>query len=99
MARIVVVTDRNCGACKSFLKQLERNDISEALKTTHKSDKIEVLDIQKDALAVNIVASLETYAVPVIAVLREEQGKTQVCQLDEKDLAPKKCVDLRELPP
>jgi Mg/Co/Ni transporter MgtE len=97
--RVVVITDPSCEACGPFLEQLKDQKVKDAIKAATEVDGLEIHDLQQSDLAVNIVSSLDSYAVPMITVLKKtDDGKTEVCELTD-DLKPKKCVELKELPP
>jgi Mg/Co/Ni transporter MgtE len=97
--RVVVITDPSCEACGPFLEQLKDQKVKDAIKAATEVDGVEVLNLQESDLAVNIVSSLDSYAVPMIAVLKKsDDGKTEACELTD-ELKPKKCAELKELPP
>lgn len=98
MTRVVVVKSDTCPGCKEFLESLQKPEVKEAIKKVTGTDTIDILDFEKDSLAVDIVSSLDDYKVPMLAVLKDEGGKKTVCKLDEY-LKPQKCVALKALPP
>ncbi len=87
----------SCPGCAEFLKSFDGDDVKQALRDGTGTDKFEVIDLDHDSLAVDVVASLGDYELPMIATIKEENGKSTVCRLND-DLKPGKCAELKKLP-
>ncbi len=96
--RVVIVKSDSCPGCEDFLRQFHNDGIKKTIKDATGVDKIEILDLDKDSLAVDIIASLNKYEVPLLAAIKENNGRSEVCEIGE-DLKLKSCVVLKSLPP
>jgi hypothetical protein len=95
--RLLVVKTEDCEGCKQFVGELDKPEIKAFVKQKTGLDAVEVVDIQKDDVAVNIVSSLDNYEVPMITSLKKLGDGLEVCQLDE-NLEVKKCAPYKEMP-
>ncbi len=88
---IIIVSD------ESDKKAMEENkEFLNELKYSVDANDIEFHNYdENDEVSLRIMASLDDYSVPLIALVSEQEKK--VCKVDDETLRPRYCVELKEM--